>query len=115
MLDRPTLDELDLKAGKRTRLRRILRHSGARNGTAMLLPHDQGLEHGPRDFFQNPASSDPRYVLDLAVEGGFNGIVLQVGLAEKFYRGTPVRFRWCSGSTVRRISHRTPRRSPRCT
>lgn len=23
------------------------------------MPYDQGLEHGPRDFFDNPASGDP--------------------------------------------------------
>ena len=51
----------------------------------MFLPYDQGLEHGPRDFFANPAASSPRYVIDLALEGGFNGVVLQIGLAEKFY------------------------------
>ncbi|BCJ33413.1 fructose-bisphosphate aldolase [Actinocatenispora thailandica] len=38
-----------------------------------------------RDFAANPAAGDPRYVLKLAVEGGFNGIVLQIGLAEKFH------------------------------
>src|ERR1039458_4138432 len=58
---------------------------GRRNGTAIFLPYDQGLEHGPRDFFANPAASDPRYILKLALEGGFNGIAIQIGLAEKFY------------------------------
>jgi DeoC/LacD family aldolase len=53
--------------------------------TALFLPYDQGLEHGPRDFFANPAASDPRYIVRLAQEGGFNGIVTQIGLAEKFY------------------------------
>ncbi len=56
-----------------------------RNGTAIFLPYDHGLEHGPRDFFGNPESSDPGYIIKLAVEGGFNGIALQIGLAEKFY------------------------------
>jgi hypothetical protein len=37
------------------------------------------------DFFANPAASDPKYIVKLGVEGGFNGIVLQIGLAEKFY------------------------------
>jgi hypothetical protein len=41
--------------------------------------HDQGPEHGPRDFFANPPASDPRYILRLAKEGGFNGIILQIG------------------------------------
>jgi class I fructose-bisphosphate aldolase len=83
--ERPTLDAIGLGAGKRARLHRILFDHGARNGTAMFLPYDQGLEHGPRDFFANPAASSPRYVIDLALEGGFNGVVLQIGLAEKFY------------------------------
>lgn len=53
--------------------------------TAFFQPYDQGLEHGPRDFFENPAASDPRYIVKLAVEGSFNGIVVQIGLAGKFY------------------------------
>src|ERR1035441_7057423 len=39
----------------RARLHRILNEHGLRNGTAIFLPYDQGLEHGPRDFFANPA------------------------------------------------------------
>jgi fructose-bisphosphate aldolase, class I len=82
---RRSLDHLGLSAGKKARLHRILYGNGLRNGTALFLPYDQGLEHGPRDFFANPAASDPAYILELAVEGGFNGIALQIGLAEKFY------------------------------
>jgi class I fructose-bisphosphate aldolase len=85
MNNRPALDQLGLGTGKRARLHRILFEHGAQNGTAMFLPYDQGLEHGPRDFFANQAASDPRYVLDLAKEGSFNGVVLQIGLAEKFF------------------------------
>lgn len=79
-----TLARRGLSAGKRTRLHRILYRSGLGNGTALFLPYDQGFEHGPRDFTQNPASGDPAYVLRLAAEGGFNAVVLQIGLAEKF-------------------------------
>ena len=85
MTTRPPLAELGLGSGKKARLHRILFEHGLRNGTGLFLPYDQGLEHGPRDFFANPLASDPRYVVQLALEGGFNGIVLQVGLAEKFY------------------------------
>jgi class I fructose-bisphosphate aldolase len=74
-----------LDTGKKARLHRILYDHGERNGTALFLPYDQGLEHGPRDFFTNPDASDPRYILRLAVEGEFNGIAIQIGLAEKFY------------------------------
>jgi class I fructose-bisphosphate aldolase len=82
---RPEISELGLNAGKKTRLHRILYQFGLRNGTALFLPYDQGLEHGPRDFFANPEAGDPAYIAKLAVEGGFNGIAIQIGLAEKFY------------------------------
>jgi class I fructose-bisphosphate aldolase len=74
-----------LDSGKKARLHRILFQHGLCNGTALFLPYDQGLEHGPRDFFANPAAGNPRYILKLAVEGAFNGIAIQIGLAEKFY------------------------------
>jgi class I fructose-bisphosphate aldolase len=82
---RPPLEHCGLGAGKRARLHRILFQHGLGNGTALLLPYDQGLEHGPRDFFANPRAGDPRYIVKLALEGGFNGIAIQIGLAEKFY------------------------------
>jgi fructose-bisphosphate aldolase, class I len=85
MNSRPGLDELGLSTGKKARLHRILYQHGLGNGAAIFLPYDQGLEHGPRDFFANPQASDPKYVLRLALEGGFNGIAIQIGLAEKFY------------------------------
>jgi len=85
MSTRPGLDQLGLSTGKKARLHRILYQHGLGNGTAIFLPYDQGLEHGPRDFVANPPASDPRYVINLALEGGFNGIAIQIGLAEKFY------------------------------
>ena len=74
-----------LSAGKKARLHRILYKHGIGNGTALFLPYDQGLEHGPRDFFADPIAADPRYIVQLAIEGGFNGIAIQIGLAEKFF------------------------------
>jgi fructose-bisphosphate aldolase, class I len=82
---RPALGELGLGTGKKARLHRILYQHGLKNGSAMFLPYDQGLEHGPRDFFDNPAAGDPAYIVKLAVEGGFNGLAIQVGSAEKFF------------------------------
>jgi fructose-bisphosphate aldolase, class I len=85
MIWRPSLDQAGLGPGKRARLHRIFCQHGLRNGTAIFLPYDQGLEHGPREFFANPSAADPRYVIRLALEGGFNGIAIQIGLAEKFF------------------------------
>jgi fructose-bisphosphate aldolase, class I len=84
MSTRRALEQTGLSPGKKARLHRILYRHGLGNGTAIFLPYDQGLEHGPRDFFANPAASDPAYVIKLALEGGFNGIAIQIGLAEKF-------------------------------
>jgi class I fructose-bisphosphate aldolase len=86
MAKRPTLDDLDLSLGKRTRLHRLLYEHGPGNGTLLLLPIDQGLEHGPLDFFPNPESAGPDYQCRLALEGGYSGIVFHVGLAQKYMR-----------------------------
>jgi class I fructose-bisphosphate aldolase len=85
MSTRLRLANCGLSAGKRARLHRILYKHGLGNGTALFLPYDQGLEHGPRDFFADPIAADPKYIVRLALEGGFNGIAIQIGLAEKFY------------------------------
>jgi class I fructose-bisphosphate aldolase len=85
MNTRPGLDQLGLGLGKKARLHRILHEHGVGNGTAIFLPYDHGLEHGPRDFVGHPESGDPRHVIRLAVEGGFNGVALQIGLAGKFF------------------------------
>jgi hypothetical protein len=82
---RPDLADLGLTTGKKARLHRILHRHGLGNGTAIFLPYDHCLEHGPRDFFANPVASDPGYIIRLALEGGFNGIAVQIGQAEKFY------------------------------
>lgn len=74
-----------LPPGKRTRLHRLLYEFGPGNGTLMLLPIDQGIEHGPRDFFPNPASKDPEYQFKLAAEGGYSALACQIGMAEKYY------------------------------
>jgi len=56
------------------------------NGKAIYLAYDHGFEHGPIDL---PGKSiDPQYILDIAVEGKYNAIIFQKGLAEKYYSGT---------------------------
>jgi class I fructose-bisphosphate aldolase len=74
-----------LSPGKRTRLRRLLYDYGPGQGTLLFLPIDQGIEHGPRDFFPNPASKDPEYQFRLAAEAGYSAIACGYGLASKYY------------------------------
>src|SRR5271170_915180 len=82
---RVPLSKLGLSPGKRTRLKRLLYDHGPGGGTLLVLPIDQGLEHGPVDFFANPDSLDPRYQYELAREGNFSAIALHIGLAEKYF------------------------------
>ena len=56
------------------------------NEKALFLAMDQGLEHGPKDF--NIKTIDPYYVLDIAVKGSYNAIILHKGIAEKYYEQT---------------------------
>jgi len=82
--NRRPLSGLALSHGKHTRLWRLLYERGPRNGSLLVLPLDQGLEHGPTDFFPNPPAVDPEYQFRLAVEGNFSAIALGIGLAEKY-------------------------------
>lgn len=82
---RPTLEELHLNTGKKTRLRRLLYQAGPANGTLLFLPYDHGIEHGPVDFLSNPESADPAYLFRLAIEGRFSGIVTHTSVAGRYY------------------------------
>lgn len=70
--------------GVRTNLARVLNH-GRLGGTGKLviLPVDQGFEHGPaRSFAPNPAGYDPRYHFQLAIEAGCNAYAAPLGFLE---------------------------------
>jgi len=83
---RPRLADLDLAPGKRARLYRMFYEHGPGGGVGMFLPIDQGLEHGPVDFFPNPDAADPRFQLELALRGRYSAIVFQPGIARKYMR-----------------------------
>src|ERR1700730_13920687 len=70
--------------GVRTNLARMLNH-GRLGGTGkmVILPVDQGFEHGPaRSFAPNPAGYDPRYHFQLAIEAGCNAYAAPLGFIE---------------------------------
>jgi len=65
-------------------LRRLL-NTGTLAGTGKLviLPVDQGFEHGPaRSFAPNPAGYDPEYHAALALETGCNAYAAPLGFIE---------------------------------
>src|SRR6185436_3583895 len=81
-----TLRSLAVGHGKRARLWRLLYGHGPANGTLLVLPLDQGLEHGPADFFDNQAALDTDFQFRLALEGKYSAIALGIGLAEKYLK-----------------------------
>ncbi len=70
--------------GTLTNLSRML-SAGTLGGTGkmVILPVDQGFEHGPaRSFARNPAGYDPRYHFQLAIESGCNAYAAPLGFLE---------------------------------
>jgi class I fructose-bisphosphate aldolase len=70
--------------GTKTNLARLLM-TGKLGGTGKLviLPVDQGFEHGPaRSFAANPAAYDPHYHFQLAIDAGLNAFATPLGMME---------------------------------
>jgi class I fructose-bisphosphate aldolase len=70
--------------GTRAQLVRLL-NSGELAGTGkmVILPVDQGFEHGPlRSFGVNPAAHDPLYHFQLAIDSGCNAYAAPLGFLE---------------------------------
>jgi len=70
--------------GVKANLCRILM-SGKLGGTGkmIILPVDQGFEHGPaRSFAPNPAAYDPHYHYQLAIDAGLNAYAAPLGMLE---------------------------------
>lgn len=53
-----------------------------RNGKAVYLAYDQGMEHGPIEF--NDKNVNPKYIIKTAKSAKYNGIIFQKGIAEKY-------------------------------
>ncbi|XGV97656.1 MAG: class I fructose-bisphosphate aldolase [Leptolyngbya sp. BL-A-14] len=70
--------------GTLTNLSRLLNHGKlAGTGKLVILPVDQGFEHGPaRSFAPNPPAYDPRYHFELAIEAGCNAYAAPLGFLE---------------------------------
>jgi len=70
--------------GVLTNLYRILNHGRlAGTGKLVILPVDQGFEHGPgRSFAPNPPAYDPHYHFQLAIEAGLNAYAAPLGFLE---------------------------------
>jgi len=70
--------------GTKANLARILMH-GRLGGTGklLILPVDQGFEHGPaRSFAKNAPAYDPHYHFQLAVDAGLSAYAAPLGMIE---------------------------------
>ena len=70
--------------GTKSNIARILMH-GKLSGTGkmVILPVDQGFEHGPdRSFAVNPDAYDPHYHYQLAIDAGLNAYAAPLGMIE---------------------------------
>ncbi len=70
--------------GTLTNLARMMNHGRlAGTGKMVILPVDQGFEHGPaRSFAKNAEGYDPHYHFNLAIESGCNAYAAPLGFIE---------------------------------
>ena len=95
--------------GTLTNLARLLNHGTlAGTGKIVILPVDQGFEHGPtRSFAPNPAGYDPDYHIQLAIDSGCNGYAAPLGqleaVAGKFAGQVPLIFKLNNSDTLAKV------------
>ena len=70
--------------GVKANIARILMQGKlAGTGKMVILPVDQGFEHGPdRSFAPNPPAYDPHYHFQLAIDAGLNAYAAPIGMIE---------------------------------
>jgi class I fructose-bisphosphate aldolase len=74
--------------GTLSNLAKLMNHGRLKGtGKLVILPVDQGFEHGPtRSFAKNPDGYDPNYHIELAIESGCNGYAAPLGFIEAVSR-----------------------------
>ncbi len=75
--------ESDNPGTKGNIVRMLMQGRLAGTGKMVILPVDQGFEHGPaRSFAKNPAAYDPHYHFQLAIDAGLNAYAAPLGMIE---------------------------------
>lgn len=96
--------------GTRANLARLLNHGAlAGTGKLVILPVDQGFEHGPaRSFQPNPAGYDPDYHAQLAVDSGCNAYAAPLGfiesVADRYAGEIPLILKLNNSDTLAKVS-----------
>jgi len=95
--------------GVKTNLARLMNHGTlAGTGKFVILPVDQGFEHGPaRSFAPNPAGYDPDYHFQLAIDAGCNAYAAPLGSleasADKFAGQVPLILKLNNSDTLAKL------------
>jgi class I fructose-bisphosphate aldolase len=95
--------------GVKTNLARMLMHGRlAGTGKMVILPVDQGFEHGPaRSFAPNPDGYDPDYHFQLAIDAGCNAYAAPLGFleasADKFAGQVPLILKLNNSDTLAKV------------
>jgi class I fructose-bisphosphate aldolase len=95
--------------GVKTNLARLMNHGAlAGTGKFVILPVDQGFEHGPaRSFAPNPSGYDPDYHFQLAIDSGCNAYAAPLGAleasADKFAGQVPLILKLNNSDTLAKI------------
>lgn len=75
--------ESDCPGTKANLARILLQGKLGGTGKLVILPVDQGFEHGPaRSFAKNPAAYDPHYHFQLAIDAGLSAYAAPLGMLE---------------------------------
>ena len=97
--------------GVKTNLARMMNHGAlAGTGKFVILPVDQGFEHGAaRSFAPNPAAYDPDYHFQLAIDAGCNAYAAPLGSleasADKFAGQVPLILKVNNSDTLAKMDH----------
>jgi fructose-bisphosphate aldolase, class I len=95
--------------GVKTNLARLMNHGTlAGTGKFVILPVDQGFEHGPaRSFAPNPPAYDPDYHFQLAIDAGCNAYAAPLGSleasADKFAGQVPLILKLNNSDTLAKM------------
>ncbi len=55
------------------------------NGTTLILPYDQFIEHDMRHIEAGPDAARPEFILELGEAAGFNAVAFHIGIARRYW------------------------------
>lgn len=70
-----------LSTGEKARIRQLLRP----NGTTLMLPYDQFIEHDCRHLEADSDAGNPDYLCELGIDGGYNAMVFHYGITHRYW------------------------------